>query len=275
MITAADIRQRLHERYPFPKWAAFDELRDAAGFGARSTCDFFAMHTWPSKAFLRVAVEIKVSRGDFLRELDNPGKRAQFEAWAHEFYFAAPARLIKPEEVPEGCGLLEATHKTLRARVRAKQRDPEDFDTSFVATLLRASAEARQKVLQSQEQFAEFAGRPVTLNDLRRIADKFGKRDAYWLQQQAREEVARERRENAKNGSDIQSWWRSVRLLREVAGKAVGRKWNDPELTPEQVEEWLRALPHSKLGELARRMRDLAADILPSGAVDELGRGTG
>lgn len=55
----------------------------------------------------RTAVEIKVSRADFLAEQRDPGKRAAWQALAHRFTYAVPAGLVSPDEVPDGCGLVE------------------------------------------------------------------------------------------------------------------------------------------------------------------------
>lgn len=46
-----------------------------------------------------VGYEVKVSRGDMRSELLHPGKRAFARSRCHEFYFAVPRGLLKPEEV--------------------------------------------------------------------------------------------------------------------------------------------------------------------------------
>lgn len=46
--------------------------------------------------------EVKVNRQDFLRDDKWPGYRQ----YCHRFYFACPAGLIKPEELPEDVGLI-------------------------------------------------------------------------------------------------------------------------------------------------------------------------
>lgn len=53
----------------------------------------------------RIALEIKVSRSDFLSETDE--KRAPWRRFADKFAYVAPAGMIKPSELPEGCGLME------------------------------------------------------------------------------------------------------------------------------------------------------------------------
>jgi hypothetical protein len=56
----------------------------------------------------RVCYEVKTSRADFLGELKNPLKRRIGMRYSNEFYFVAPANMLKPDDVPAECGLIEA-----------------------------------------------------------------------------------------------------------------------------------------------------------------------
>lgn len=60
-----------------------------------------------------LAVEIKVSRGDFLADVRNPAKQAPWREVAHRHAYAAPAGMIRPEEIPAGSGLLEVAPRTV------------------------------------------------------------------------------------------------------------------------------------------------------------------
>lgn len=51
----------------------------------------------------RTAIEVKVSRADFLRETD--AKRDPWRAVVHRFVYATPVGLVRPDEIPTGCGL--------------------------------------------------------------------------------------------------------------------------------------------------------------------------
>lgn len=53
----------------------------------------------------RTAIEVKVSRADFLRETDE--KRRAWRAVTHRFVYATPVGLLRPDEIPDGCGLWE------------------------------------------------------------------------------------------------------------------------------------------------------------------------
>lgn len=262
-VSTDQIYSLLHARYKAPEWAAFGELRNAAGFGASRSCDFFALHTWPSKGFMRVAVEIKVSRGDFFRELNNPKKRAYFQSISHEFYFAAPSGLIKPAEVPEGCGLLEATPKTIRAKVRAKQREPEDLDMDQVTTILRAAADRREQAERKYEAFAEFCGRTISVEDLKSLSEKYWKEIHKWdVVQRAKEEAARNRRSNAKERCvDFEQYESIVKQVIAKARSHFGAGYYD-EMPAVKVREWLEQVDATQLRRQAREVRRIANLIL-------------
>lgn len=53
----------------------------------------------------RTAIEVKVSRADFQRELLNPEKRRRAMRITDRFYFAVPYGLIGADEAPDDCGL--------------------------------------------------------------------------------------------------------------------------------------------------------------------------
>lgn len=79
---------------------------------------------------VRTAVEIKISRADFFR--DTEAKRAAWLKHTHRFVYLVPKGLVKPEEVPAGCGLWEYEFGTITATKRAKvNKEAHDFPFSM------------------------------------------------------------------------------------------------------------------------------------------------
>lgn len=202
-MQSAQIVHLLHDRYPVADgWACFAELADGTGFQKRRTADFVAVNTWPSKGYRAIGFEIKVSRGDFLRELAHPEKRVHLESVCAETWFAAPAGLLKPTELPEGWGLLEVLIGTeeekLRAKVQARQREPRPWSMTFMAAIARRCADA-EPVLPARAW--RWAGRDLTLADLRSLLDKLELRDSKLLQQRfdRLEHEARAQREHHRD----------------------------------------------------------------------------
>jgi len=120
------------------EWAVFFELRNGTGFGRQSRyADAFALHLWPSQGHRRVAYEIKVSRSDFMHELENPDKRQWAWGISNEFWFACAPGVARPDEVPASCGLLEARGDKLVRKVVAQQREAADLTINELAALAR------------------------------------------------------------------------------------------------------------------------------------------
>jgi hypothetical protein len=66
--------------------------------------DVLAISKSYSSTIVRI-YEIKVSRGDFQRDVMN-GKFLKYMEYCNQFYFATPLKLITKEELPQGCGLI-------------------------------------------------------------------------------------------------------------------------------------------------------------------------
>lgn len=102
--------------------------------------DGFAIARWTSAKARRIAYEIKVSRSDFLAELKDPDKRAAALACANEFYFVVPVGLIKPDEIPPECGLIEVMDNgRTRQKVKAPWNESEITSELLVAVARKAS----------------------------------------------------------------------------------------------------------------------------------------
>ncbi len=110
-VTTHDIVTYLRERYKFDKYkkqfVGFDELRMGSGFkqSALQGIDYWVMDTWGGQ--LRTSFEIKTSRSDFLVEIKKPTKRRCALLVSNYFYFIAPKGMLKIEEIPAECGLIE------------------------------------------------------------------------------------------------------------------------------------------------------------------------
>lgn len=116
-VTSADIQLALRRRYgPFPhttmqEWALIFEFPVGTGF-APQRIDAFAIRCW-GHDYERLAFEIKVSRGDFQREIKLKTKRKAALAYSNNFYFITPKGLIAPKEIPIECGLMEVSDDLL------------------------------------------------------------------------------------------------------------------------------------------------------------------
>jgi hypothetical protein len=127
------------------EWACFREMATGTGHSHPGRfADLFALNCYPSKGFRSIAYEVKRSRADFKKEIEDPTKRAPWEKLASECYFATPPGLVKADEVPEGWGLIEVGDAVRVVKV-ARQRTPEPWPMAFCAAVARRSADPSQR----------------------------------------------------------------------------------------------------------------------------------
>lgn len=96
----------------------------------------------------RTAIEVKISRADFLRETD--AKRRPWRKITNRFVYATPAGLLKPEEIPDGCGLWEVDERGVRIVKRAKSNPTPDPIPHQV--LVALAYRLNRKPLEGQQQ---------------------------------------------------------------------------------------------------------------------------
>lgn len=261
-MEAADIVRRLESRYSPPEWATFAELPDGTGSAHCRTIDLFAQNCYPSKRFLSVAVEVKVTRADFRRELENPGKRLVWERQANEFWFAAPKGVVPVEELPEGAGLLEAWGDKLRAKRRAVQRMENFPKHNLMISMARASAEARDRAQRGDADYAEFRGKSVGIADLRRLARKLWDGHLWKIRDEIEAEMRQDRRKLYKAHPPAAAWQSLASLFSNLLRDEFGEGRYSYEATPRDAAKWLAAQGSLiRVREAARMLRETADEI--------------
>lgn len=146
----------------------------AAREAARSrSIDVLLIRNWASgpRGRERIAVEVKISRGDFFR--DTEAKRAPWLALTHRFAYAVPAGLVTPAEVPDGCALIEVsaqpcTAATSRAcarhsprrvhwhpQAKGRRRTPSPLPEELVCYLAARASHAEATLAQPDQRPSE------------------------------------------------------------------------------------------------------------------------
>lgn len=134
-MNARQVKDCLKARHPAPEWVWAEEFSLTPGYsgvsyGEGRRIDGLAFNCYPSRGHLIIGYEVKVSRGDFLAELKKPEKRKTAVENVDEFYFAAPAGMIKGKEIPRDCGLIEVyegPEKRSRLKVRISDHAMRPF----------------------------------------------------------------------------------------------------------------------------------------------------
>ena len=108
-LKAEDLVALLRNRFEsknglYNQAVVLEQVPDGTGMNQNRWIDVAVFEMWPSKGLTRSAFEIKVSRSDFIRELQNPDKHKWCRDSFHEFWFVASKDVIQIEELPVGIG---------------------------------------------------------------------------------------------------------------------------------------------------------------------------
>lgn len=143
LTTEADVYGALKRRYPAPQYAVLPGVHDATGWkGGKQQLDAVVMSLWPSRGLTLYAVEIKVHRSDWLRELKQPEKQERLFQFFDGFLVAVgDANIVKSDELPRGWGLLVPHGKSMRVEVEPKHHKNKPITREFLAAILRRAAE--------------------------------------------------------------------------------------------------------------------------------------
>lgn len=154
-MTATQVRDALHTRWPDSEYLAIPEAPDGP---SRQGCkiDLLVVSLWASRRFELDAIEIKVSIGDWRRELANPNKSWFWRRHANRFWIAVPVALCSTvrQELPAGWGLLacaSAGEQRTAAVVPAKKTEADPLTWPQTVGLLRAAADCGFNALQRAE----------------------------------------------------------------------------------------------------------------------------
>jgi hypothetical protein len=167
----ADLFRRLRARYGGDAYALLPQVANSAGW-ASNYADAIVMGLWPSRGLTLMGFEIKASRQDWRRELENPGKAEAIADYCDQWWVVAPPAVIVPPSerqqppqavlpltigtkekplsledltatmFPEKWGLLVPKGTDgLRVVKAAEKLEARPMDRAFLAALLRRAAE--------------------------------------------------------------------------------------------------------------------------------------
>jgi hypothetical protein len=161
-MTTAELNDLLHAHFIRPE----DRL-NRAGAGAvyltevtapgnsGRRADAVHIGLWQSRGAGRIDVcELKVSRADFRRELDDPQKAEAWWPYSTTFSIVSPGvDITPPEELPPGWGLMVPGPRGRRFKtvVKPEEREP-NLSIGLLMTLLKNTETTRVNDLRMQEQ---------------------------------------------------------------------------------------------------------------------------
>ena len=111
-------------------------VADSPGSNLRFA-DAITMSCFHCRGLFLEGYEIKISRGDWLRELKSPEKSSVIKSFCDKWWAVAPEGIIKKDELPDDWGLYTATPDGLKIAQQAKILAPKPVTREFLATLMR------------------------------------------------------------------------------------------------------------------------------------------
>lgn len=146
-LSAATILEALQNHYRKPGAPRDGEilLPEVTAPGSARRADLVRIGMWASRGVGIDVHEIKVSRADWLRELDDPAKAEAWWPYCNRFWVVAAPGIIRDGELPAGWGLLEfpRTGRRFKARVQADTRKDIRLTVPLLVELLRRADNRR------------------------------------------------------------------------------------------------------------------------------------
>ena len=148
--TPIDLHDLLRQRYSGSEWALCFEVPDGTASNKRRTIDALAISCWRSGLFHLHGHEIKHSRADWLKELNQPTKQMTWFPYLHRFWIVALKGVVKVDELPAEWGLMEHRGSGLKVSKAASLFSPRSIPHDVLAAIMRRllKTPASQKELE-------------------------------------------------------------------------------------------------------------------------------
>lgn len=141
-MNTREIMEALRLRYSPPEWAFLEQVANGTGMTAHRHADAVAMSIWPSRGLELHGHEVKASRNDWLKELQNPAKAEAVCQYCDRWWIVAGDKaIVKDGELPPTWGLIAPRGDALTVIVQAPALTPQPITKPFLGALLRRAAE--------------------------------------------------------------------------------------------------------------------------------------
>ena len=154
--TTADLLAALHNHFikHDDTWAGAVCLTEVTAPNSTRRADMVHIGLWASRGAGGIDVcELKTSKSDFRREIDNPAKAEAWWPYSSRFWIVSPSETVTPPgELPEGWGLMvPGRARRFRVVVAPAEREPK-LTANLLVTLLKCTETTRVNALQAQRQ---------------------------------------------------------------------------------------------------------------------------
>jgi hypothetical protein len=146
-MKTSEVRELLRKRYPSDAWALMWEVADGTGAAQRRWADAVAMGLWPSRGLHLHGFEIKVSRSDWVKELQSPEKAEAVAQYCDYWWLVVgDNKIVKMGELPPLWGMLAPNSRgDLYVAKPAVKLPAKPITPVFLAALLRSACKPSVK----------------------------------------------------------------------------------------------------------------------------------
>lgn len=139
-ITTEMLDKALLEKYKEPEYYFGFEVGNSCGSEVKRHADAIAICAYPSRGFVTIGFEVKVSKSDLQHELDNPQKCEEMYQYVNEWFLVVPKGMIDDITIPEPWGIMEYEDGKLR-----QKRKPSYHDAKLTKGFMVAFIRGRQR----------------------------------------------------------------------------------------------------------------------------------
>ena len=252
-MNAADILLALSAKYSPPEYSMFTEVSTVTGAAAtNSYADAIVIGLWSGDKNV-YCFEVKTSRSDFMKDIQRfEKKQGLLFRNCNLFYYIAPRKVLSPDEVPEGCGLMEVQSggRIITSRVAQSRKIP-GMELSLVRSLSRHILRGVTSDVKVKHSL-KFLGKTASPEEIEEYIEKEVKRRVAKVSEDSiqREATRRSREMLAEN----ESYQEVLREYREAL-RSMGY-WSGMSVSPHRVVGDIK-----KVGELLRTLKDNAEAI--------------
>lgn len=200
--TAASLTQMLRERHSGGEWVFVEQVPDGTGMNKCRTADAIAMGVWAKTEFMLHGFEVKVSRSDWQKELNDLQKSRPFEQVCHYWWIVAPKGVVNADEVPANWGWLWPGQSRLNVGSRPILNESAALNYNFFAGLLRRVVRSVESIDESRITAAERSGYARGLADGKRISER------------------------SLKPSDDSELRRTIEVFESASGVKIGNRWD-------------------------------------------------
>jgi hypothetical protein len=137
-MTDVNLNELIRKRHDGDAWIVVEELGNGTGYNTKRHADAVAIGLWPSRGYEIHGYEVKISRGDVQRELNDPSKADAVGKYCDFWWLVVDdLKIIDGLVIPPTWGVLYPKNRVLRIHQKAPQRKATPVSRAFSAAMIR------------------------------------------------------------------------------------------------------------------------------------------